>query len=283
MHRRQIKRARGKEAIQRDRRHMRSEMHRQQESIAAQRFSTFFRLMTGSYSKAKETIPDLGQLRVAQSISNSQTLGALEAQNTPSSVATEQAEPPVQKEQVEQLDDGTELPKTPQEKLNDELKEFIKHYPQLDSLCTDSRIYINFSRDQLIKLLELFASIMNYDRGQDELEPQNAPFFGYTETCFKAFIIYALNQRELFIHRGMRAIELQRSLAGKCLIRNLLHTASTFDDVPRGNSNYITDPEIKACYLRVFRNACEEIVFSAELAFQEGHELSRSDGPSSYW
>lgn len=155
--------------------------------------------------------------------------------------------------------------RTSKNELDNKFNDLTKHYPHPgDQPCIDSRIYINFTQKQLIQLVHSFAYVMGFPRIQ-ESERNKAPFFGVSESCFREFIVYALNARAAFVNAHTTAKELEHSLSGKTLIRNLLHTVSTLQFSIMSTESpfvYATDPEIKACYIRLFREACELFIGS---------------------
>lgn len=134
------------------------------------------------------------------------------------------------------------------------LKAFTKYYNEGIGYYFDSRTCIQFSREQLIELLSIFAELNALSRYLPN--SNQAPFFGFSEDCFKQFLMCALNAWpvEYFVPRTTK--ELQFSVFGKNLMRNLLHTART--DIQA--SKYSTDPAVKACYIKAFHEACAELM-----------------------
>jgi len=146
------------------------------------------------------------------------------------------------------------------QQLEEQTLDLIKYYTYDTSLkdsrygilFNDSRCSIDFSEKKLIEILVLFAKLNNHSR---DSTCSNPPFFGFSESCFTDFLIYALNKRPgCEINQ-----ELERSMFGKNLIRNLLHTASTFTLDPASlKLIYKTESAAKAYYIRLFKDACKK-------------------------
>lgn len=135
-----------------------------------------------------------------------------------------------------------------------QMNALTKHYNQGRGYYFDSRTCIQFSREQLIELLVDFAQLSNFSRYLPN--SNQAPFFGFSERCFKKFLMCALNECPAEYIEPRTTKELQFSVFGKNLIRNLLHTARI--DIQA--SKYSTDPAVKACYIKAFHEACADVV-----------------------
>lgn len=137
--------------------------------------------------------------------------------------------------------------------LADLVAPLIKYY-DYPSSCLDSRRYIRFTHLQLIDILTAVAKAIGERRNLEET--QSSPFFGFSEHCFTALLVYALDASFQFnITQWTTGREIQFSHHGKNLIRNLLHTAR-IPIVP----DYVIEPTTKTEYIRTFQNACAKFV-----------------------
>lgn len=146
--------------------------------------------------------------------------------------------------------------------FNEQLLSLTKNYshPQYDS--PDSRRYIGFKVQQLHALLDLYANLHPLYAKASSSANSTAPFYGYSEECFRQLLVYVIQESKsrAFISDTITSRGLQFSLLGKTIIRNLLHTASTFRNGAGKVVDYTTNPEVKSCYIRLFKEACELFV-----------------------
>lgn len=147
-----------------------------------------------------------------------------------------------------------------------------KHYRQeQQSICPDTRFYIEFSRELLIHLLAVFSQ-----NNRNLAERDTPPFFGFSETLLREVLIVALINKHQSANECLDVRQLQFSLSGKIIIRNLLHTAYKSNQNERAFFEYKTDTGIKACYIRVFREACEELVARNKKGREEDLNITSS-------